>query len=69
MGKDNETSRSKAGHHSHLTTIPQGGLETVIRDLASRKTLAKEFLQPDLYKDDALLQKLIKDGWFEQLRK
>jgi hypothetical protein len=51
-----------------IPTIPAGGLETVIRDLASRKLLAKEFLQPDLYKDDAPLQKLIKEGWFEQLR-
>jgi len=31
--------------------------------------LPKEFLQPDIYKDDAPLQKLIKEGWFEQLRK
>ena len=52
-----------------IPTIPQAGLETVIRDLASRKPLAKEFLQPEIYKDDAPLQKLIKDGWFEQLRK
>jgi len=52
-----------------IPTIPQGGLETVIRDLASRKPLSKEFLQPDIYKDDAPLQKLIKEGWFEQLRK
>jgi ABC-type nitrate/sulfonate/bicarbonate transport system substrate-binding protein len=52
-----------------VPTIPQSGLETVIRDLASRRPLPKEFLQPDLYKDDAPLQKLIKEGWFEQLRK
>ena len=52
-----------------IPTIPQNGLETVIRDLASRKSLPKELLQPDIYKDDAPLQKLIKDGWFEQLRK
>jgi NitT/TauT family transport system substrate-binding protein len=52
-----------------VPTIPQTGLETVIRDLASRKSLAKEFLQPELYKDDAPLQKLIKEGWFEQLAK
>jgi hypothetical protein len=51
-----------------VPTIPEAGLETVIRDWASKKTLAKEFLQPDLYKDDAPLQKLIKKGWFEQLR-
>ena len=52
-----------------IPTIPQAGLETVIRDLASRKPLAKEFMQPEIYKDDAPLQKLIKEGWFEQLRK
>jgi hypothetical protein len=51
-----------------VPTIPQAGLETVIRDLASRKTLSKELMQADLYKDDARLQKLIKEGWFEKLQ-
>ena len=50
-------------------TIPQAGLENVIRDLASRKAMPKELMQPEVYKDDAPLQKLIKEGWFEQLRK
>jgi NitT/TauT family transport system substrate-binding protein len=52
-----------------IPTIPTAGLDTVIRDLASRKSLPKELMQPDVYKDDAPLQKLAKDGWFEQLRK
>jgi NitT/TauT family transport system substrate-binding protein len=52
-----------------VPTIPTAGLETAIRDLASRKPLSKEFMQPEMYKDDAPLQKLIKEGWFEQLKK
>ena len=52
-----------------IPTIPQAGLENVIRDLASRKALPKELMQPDIYKDEAPLQKLIKEGWFETLRK
>ena len=52
-----------------VPTIPLAGLENVIRDLASRKPLPKELMQPDVYKDEAPLQKLIKEGWFEQLRK
>jgi ABC-type nitrate/sulfonate/bicarbonate transport system substrate-binding protein len=52
-----------------IPTVPQAGLEAVIQDLAARKSLSKEFLNPDLYKDDAPLQKLIKEGWFEQWRK
>ena len=46
------------------------GLETVIRELAARKPLPSDaFRQPDFYKDDAPLQKIIKEGWIEQLRK
>jgi NitT/TauT family transport system substrate-binding protein len=52
-----------------VPTIPQAGLENVIRDLASRKAMPKELMQPEIYKDDAPLQKLIKEGWFETLRK
>ena len=52
-----------------IPTIPQAGLDTVIHELASRKSLPKEYLQPDLYKDEAPLQKLVKEGWFEQWKK
>jgi NitT/TauT family transport system substrate-binding protein len=52
-----------------VPTVPLAGLENVIRDLASRKPLPKELMQPDAYKDEAPLQKLIKEGWFETLRK
>jgi len=49
--------------------VPASGLETVIRELSARKPLPSDaFRQPDFYKDDAPLQKIIKEGWLEQLR-
>jgi ABC-type nitrate/sulfonate/bicarbonate transport system substrate-binding protein len=54
------------GLFKSIPTVPESGLETVLRELTSRKPLPKEFLQANLYKDDAPLQKLVKDGWFEQ---
>jgi hypothetical protein len=45
-------------------------LETVIREQAARKALPSDaFRQPDFYKDDGPLQKIVKEGWIEQLRK
>jgi ABC-type nitrate/sulfonate/bicarbonate transport system substrate-binding protein len=59
-----------AGLFKSVPTVPASGLETVIRELAARKPLPSEaFRQPDFYKDDAPLQKIIKEGWIEQLRK
>jgi ABC-type nitrate/sulfonate/bicarbonate transport system substrate-binding protein len=59
-----------AGLFKSVPTVPASGLETVIRELAARKPLPSDaFRRPDLYKDDAPLQKIIKEGWIEQLRK
>jgi NitT/TauT family transport system substrate-binding protein len=59
-----------AGLFKSVPTVPANGLETVIRELAARKPLPSDaFRQPDLYKDEAPLQKIIKEGWIEQLRK
>jgi len=59
-----------AGLFKSVPTVPASGLETVIRELAARKPLPNDaFRQPDFYKDDAPLQKIIKEGWIEQLRK
>jgi len=53
-----------------VPTVPASGLQTVIRELGARKPLPNDaFRQPDFYKDDAPLQKIIKEGWIEQLRK
>ena len=59
-----------AGLFKTVPTVPVRGLQTVIRELEARKPLPSDaFRQPDLYKDDAPLQKIIKEGWIEQLRK
>jgi ABC-type nitrate/sulfonate/bicarbonate transport system substrate-binding protein len=59
-----------AGLFKSVPTVPASGLETVIRELGARKPLPNDaFRQPDFYKDDAPLQKIIKEGWIEQLRK
>jgi NitT/TauT family transport system substrate-binding protein len=59
-----------AGLFKSIPTVPASGLETVIRELAARKPLPSEaFRQPDFYKDDGPLQKIVKEGWIEQLRK
>src|SRR5215813_10135769 len=59
-----------AGLFKSVPTVPASGLETVIRELAARKPLPSDsFRQPDFYKDDGPLQKIIKEGWIEQLRK
>ena len=59
-----------AGLFKSIPTVPPSGLETVIRELAARKPLPSEaFRQPDFYKDDGPLQKIVKEGWIDQLRK
>jgi NitT/TauT family transport system substrate-binding protein len=59
-----------SGLFKSIPTVPASGLETVIREAAARKPLPGEaFRQPDFYKDDAPLQKIVKEGWIEQLRK
>jgi len=59
-----------AGLFKSVPTVPASGLETVIRELVARKPLPNDASrQPDFYKDDAPLQKIIKEGWIEQLRK
>jgi hypothetical protein len=59
-----------AGLFKSIPTVPSSGLETVIREQAARKALPSDaFRQPDFYKDDGPLQKIVKEGWIEQLRK
>lgn len=59
-----------SGLFKSIPSVPSSGLETVIREAAARKALPSEaFRQPDFYKDDAPLQKIVKDGWIEQLSK
>jgi ABC-type nitrate/sulfonate/bicarbonate transport system substrate-binding protein len=59
--------RAYAGLFKSVPTVPESGLEVVIRDLASRRPLSKELLQPDAYKDDGPLQKIVAEGWIRNL--
>jgi NitT/TauT family transport system substrate-binding protein len=59
--------RAYAGLFKSVPTVPESGLEVVIRDLASRRPLSKELLQPDAYKDDGPLQKIVAEGWIQKL--
>lgn len=59
-----------AGLFKSIPTVPAAGLETVIREQSARKPFPSEgFYRPDFYKDDAPLQKIVKEGWIERLRK
>ncbi len=59
-----------AGLFKSIPTVPASGLDTVIREQAARKPFPSDaFRQPDFYKDDAPLQKIVKEGWIERLRR
>jgi NitT/TauT family transport system substrate-binding protein len=59
-----------AGLFKAIPTVPASGLETVIREQAARKPFPSDaFRQPDFYKDDAPLQKIVREGWIERLRR
>jgi NitT/TauT family transport system substrate-binding protein len=49
--------------------VPDKGLDVVLKELSRRRPLAKEFLNFDLYRDHAPLEKLVRAGFIEQLYK
>ena len=49
--------------------VPDKGLEIVLRELARRRAVPKEFLNPDQYRDHAPLEKIVRAGWIDQLYK
>ena len=59
--------RAYAGLFKSVPNVPDSGLETVIRDAASRRPLSKELLQPDAYKDDGPLQKIVAEGFMKNM--
>jgi len=51
-----------------VPTVPDNGIKAVLEELSERNPVPKEFLdQPDHFRDNAPLEKLIKDGWIDQL--
>lgn len=59
--------RAYASLFKSVPTVPDSGLETVIRDSASRRPLPRELLQPDAYKDDGPLQRIVAEGFIKKL--
>lgn len=49
--------------------VPDKGIDIVLRELARRRPLPKEFFNYDLYRDTAPLERLARSGWIEQLYK
>ncbi len=49
--------------------VPDKGVEVVLRELARRRAVAREFLNLDLYRDHAPLEKLARAGWIAELYK
>jgi len=49
--------------------VPDKGIEVVLRELARRRPVPKEFLNYDQYRDPAPLERLIRSGWIDQLYK
>lgn len=47
--------------------VSDQGLEIVLKELSSRRAVPKEFLgKPELFRDHAPLEKLVKEGWLER---
>jgi NitT/TauT family transport system substrate-binding protein len=49
--------------------VPDKGLEVVLRELARRRAVAKEFTNPETYRDHGPLEKIVRAGWIDQLYK
>jgi len=48
----------------HIPYVSDQGLEVVLKELSSRRSVPKEFFaKPDQFRDHGPLEKLVKDGW------
>jgi NitT/TauT family transport system substrate-binding protein len=61
--------RAYADLFKPIPNVPEEGIEVVVRDFASRRPLQKDMLKTSLYKDDGPLEKIIKEGWVNQLQR
>ena len=51
-----------------VPTVTDGGIKAVLEELAESRPVPKEMMsQPDYFRDPAPLEKLVKEGWIEQL--
>jgi NitT/TauT family transport system substrate-binding protein len=49
--------------------VPDKGLEVVLRELARRRAVPKEFTNPEMFRDHGPLEKIVRTGWIDQLYK
>ena len=49
--------------------VPDRGIEAVLKELARRRPVPKEFQNLELYRDHSPLDRIVRSGWIEQLNK
>jgi NitT/TauT family transport system substrate-binding protein len=49
--------------------VPDKGLEVVLRELSRRRAVPKEFTNPEMFRDQGPLDKIVRTGWIDQLYK
>ena len=64
-----KVARAYAELFKPIPNVPEEGIEVVVRDFASRRPLQKDLLKTSLYKDDGPLERIIKEGWVNQLQR
>jgi len=47
--------------------VPDEGIRVVVQELAQRRPLPKEFSRTEQFRDNGPLEKLVKEGWVDQL--
>jgi hypothetical protein len=53
-----------------VPSVPDQGIDIVIKELAQQRPLPKGFTaRPEQFRDNAPLEKLVKEGWVDQLYK
>jgi hypothetical protein len=51
-----------------VPTVSDGGIKSVLEELAESSPVPKEMMnRPDYFRDQAPLERLVKEGWIEQL--
>jgi NitT/TauT family transport system substrate-binding protein len=63
-----KTIEAYAALYKRVPNVPEAGIKAVIEELAERSPVPKEFMdRPDLFRDPAPLDKLVKEGWINEL--
>jgi NitT/TauT family transport system substrate-binding protein len=49
--------------------VPDKGIDTAMKEVAMKRSVPKQYMGPDYFRDHAPLDKLVAEGWFERLKK